>query len=1616
MTHVRRLGVAGVLLTLAALISTTHVWGEPDKGKKVVVGEKPGVPKIDSEDEPSASRFADHNVLRYDTATKEPLIGWQVQPTLNPVPARPRDLLILLDNSASQARGPLQNARLLAEELLKNLGDEDTAAVWMANVEPKKLTKKFEGKGKHEDVFKALKQEYPSGASNLKKVIAEGIKSFGDDDGRQRAIILMGDGMSVAGPIDGDVLSQLTNEMVKKEIAFYSVPLGVRLDPITLHGMATCTGGAVVRMKRGKGAEQFVKDLNTAMSVPVLYPETVKFTDNVAEIFPLKLPPLRADAATLLVGKLAKVAPVGCTIVGKVSGREVRVDVSEAVPGDEIDNFFLATMIQQWREQKDRPALLKADRALAFIYEQNQLARAELLAQAEWALEKNEIDAASRLYDQTLELDPNSVDARAGKVIARQIKDGKLTREQLRKLIEPKGDDKIVRIDGKVRAAKVNREKLLALAQVKADDEKKDNPPPVLGEDRINQFKQRQVVEDQRNRELVRDAVFEAKRLLTVNPDAANDLLKRTLAGIQENPDISARAKISLADDLRNEIRTVIVLGDQNRRRVADRQQALAIAQERLGLAQEQKESDDRTRELMRNINQLMNKARIEVITGGEYYNRTVAIKAAEDLRRRLISDGKPIPPALNAAYGIAQADFHLTELNELRRLREQRYLLSFLEVERRHLPFPDEPPIEFPPAAKWKALTQNRKGKYESFRFLGQSSNKNLKRILDVMNTVEKEFAEIAADPQTKFGNLLNAISTKYSRAGENPPFYLTFEINVPAFEAEGVKEVSELAIVGEKALPRLVNVTLSTYLRRILDRTTEKGPVPSGATFVIRKEADLPIIVNSYDERDLPPAPHYVVEITTGIFAARHKETVAYSVADLVTPIPQAANKGAVQQSATLFGQFGMQGGVAGQFGAGQQQFGGAGLALGGAGLALGGAGLALGGAGLALGGAGLALGGAGLALGGAGLALGGGGVLAGGAAGVQGMNNFGVGGGQAGFQGGQMGQLGNIGGQFGFQGGTQEGILIQTIRQLVGEPGDWAGIVPGLAGPGMLPGGPGDPTAPADPIAGTLNNNQLGYFPSALALVVKGTSLIHSRTTRASVSGMGGPPAGGAAANMGAAPGIQRGDVIVIGGPRDPNRRVLGAGGKEEPVVKDPKKKPFKSDLDPRVAWQEALEKGTDLGPLDPGMIVATVDFLMMLNKYDQAAEFLKANLRQGVVVRPWVFETLAICLKESNASEEEIERAEVALADLEPQDAEGFLKASHAMASMKRWDRALAFCRQASILEPNAPQSYADALNYAESARDVDAMEWAASSLLKQDWPRKSGDMHQKAVQKLNAMSKQLGDDRVKDAERLKNAIVTHQQRDLIIKLRWAGTADLDLKVEEPTGSICSTLQKQSPGGGTLIGDTLSDKNSEMYIAAQAFRGKYKITVDRIWGEPSDNKAQIQVIRHQGTDKESSQVFTLNLKDESSMVLDLTEGRRTQAAAVPPSSLQQTSEDLEPGASHQDLMSRLTSLADPEITGSARGRVRGAVGSPFATPAEEQPMDFKAEAAREGRKGERLTQNRVAPVINTDVSFTTQTIVSPDRTQVRVTLNPVFNNFVSKMNVRPAISIIPGGPKP
>ena len=1529
MFAVRRLFAVGSVLMLFGLLASTHLWGQAGKRTPTLLDstepKRPVDPGVDSYEaaEMSLSRFADQPlVLYHQPDQKETLLALQVKPPLKAVPPRPRDCLVLIDTAAHMAGGDLQTAQTLLHTFLRQLGNEDRIALWTVNTKHHDLTNGFQTSQNLKTALKKLSEEYPAGAVNLRDALPEAIKLFDGKQDRQHVLLFLGSGQSLAGPLDAELRASLCKEMTANHIAFYSVPLGGHLDPYNLHGLANCTGGKVVRYGLGNTPDKWAAQLFEALNQPVLYDSEIQLPPQVAEVLPTKLPPLRPDVPTLLIGKCAggaaqKEGRFDYTLTGKVNGEEVHIAVSEKTPLPDEDNYFLVNMFEQWRTQKDRPALLQADRALDFAFQTNQLARADLVIQAEWALEKKEIDAAARLFQRALQADPTSARAKAGLKLVDELRSGKKSMDDLKNWLQFKKGETFTRFQ-QGRRILLPAEQLFVDADQKEAD-KKDKPPlaPDQAEqNRLNEVRGRQAIIDQQQKEIVDDAIRQANQMVATRPDDAHEFLKRTLDSVRTNPDISNEMRASLSQRLERAIQNVDIRGAVVKRNQEEALRLMAAANARATIGAQERMEQDAIRARMRVYHNLMDQARYQP-----------AYRQAQAIRQDLIDQGLPVPPAVTGGYTTGLVAYHLREVQELRRIRQERWLATLLEVDRSHIPFPDEPPVEFPPAATWKALSELRKGRYESATFGADLPERGIRLRQTLSQEINYEGLE---DPRATLSDALEQLSKRYG---------LTFDINEKAFEMDQLKDVARTPISDPTPIPPM-RTTLSTVLRKILRRV----PAPSGTTYLIRRD---------------------VIEITTGTFAAAEKTVRVYPVADIVTPLPMSFNPLMLMGSATIFGlSAGALGGFAGIGGL-------AGLGALGIRGGLGMAGLA----GMAgLGGLGGIGGIAGLGGGGFNqLGVGGG---MGGAQGFQGnfqgAANQGFGG-IIGFGGQQLGQFGNLGGQFGLQGGDQSQMLITLIRQVVGRPRDWAINFDPITG---QPINPLDDQANA-PEGLNQENNQLGFFPPAEALVVKGSSTIHTRPSNLIINPN---------APMAALP------------KRDPKIQV--AGGAEE-----------RPDLDPKKIWQEALVKGVK----NRGLIIATADFLVLANKFDHAVEFLKANLRQGIVVEPWVYKALAVALRLSGGSIEDIERAEVSPADMEPKNARGYLEAAAILAQDEKYGLALAFCRQAALLEPGTPYAYEEALGYAELARDPKAMQWAAGNLLSRDWPVENKALHERAWQKVEALSKLLAQQGRKDeAERLADALAETSRRDLVIKLNWQGDADLDLHVLEPTGSLCSPLHRQTIGGGVLIGDSLADMTSETYLAAEAFSGDYEIEIEKVWGHPLNNKAQLKIIHHQGTPDEREQLLTVELKSRHSerIKVKLEQGRRTEAAYVPPPSAQKKPDTAATAPDNPDkVLHKLRVLADPEVTGVGRSITGDLVSQ--GRPVLPNPPPTRGVSKEVPDKDCTLYQTRIKPFVQNALDVTASAVLSADRRYLRLSVTPVFNTVKVAPNTPVVVNpTIPG----
>jgi tetratricopeptide (TPR) repeat protein len=654
-----------------------------------------------------------------------------------------------------------------------------------------------------------------------------------------------------------------------------------------------------------------------------------------------------------------------------------------------------------------------------------------------------------------------------------------------------------------------------------------------------------------------------------------------------------------------------------------------------------------------------------------------------------------------------------------------------------------------------------------------------------------------------------------------------------------------------------------------------------------------------------------------------------------------------------------------------------------------------------------------------------------------GMGGMNMMGMGGMMMGMAGGGMlgggipGAINCLGfnqfnGGLGMVGATMNQGLILLIQQLVA-PGEWGpqrcrtmqplygfpGNNLGIPG-GTLPGGPPPPTEEGGPAADIRNSNTIGFYAPALALVVRGTSRIHTNL-------MGGLVTSKKPADAGEV-GVRPGRVAAVKPDKGKIVDVANAQGE---------------DLDPTKVWQEALAQGVE----DPGLIIACADFLFEHGKFEHAAEFLKADLRQGILVRPWVYEALAIALEASKTgSPEEIQRARLSAIALDPQDARGYLKAARAVADQRQYTRALAFCKEAAKLEPNSPHPYADALAYAEQGKDADGMAWAAGGLLSQEWPADGPRLHLTAQARLDALAADLdGEQHKADAERLRGVVGKARRRDLVVKLIWeagvSGAADLELEVKEPCGSVCSSELRQSPGGGAWTGNLIPvskrgavtvavdeslKKPFATYAAARAFPGTYEVTVRRIWGAPLGGRARLEIIQHQGTPDETRRIETVRVDNKTTLKVTLKDGRRTQVAPVAPDATVRRAELKDEVVKERRILEKLRDIADPYYAGEGPARMSGGVGlARYGVRAEDVGARTPtAEQLKRKADEQPVFQGAVAPLSGWSGNLTTTATVSADRRYVRLNVSPVFVSGFGSGLSRPTfnLSSIPGGVVP
>lgn len=517
---------------------------------------------------------------------------------------------------------------------------------------------------------------------------------------------------------------------------------------------------------------------------------------------------------------------------------------------------------------------------------------------------------------------------------------------------------------------------------------------------------------------------------------------------------------------------------------------------------------------------------------------------------------------------------------------------------------------------------------------------------------------------------------------------------------------------------------------------------------------------------------------------------------------------------------------------------------------------------------------------------------------------------------------------------------------------------------------------------------------------------------------MGGMGGGMGGGMMGGMGGMGGGMMGGMGGMGGgmggmggmfavPDDTTRTPSAAKAASTPANKSLAITHGSSSVNVD-AWVAKLQTANDeqRAALDAQVRQAVQEKVELAQAYLEAKDTAKAKAEFEKVIgliggllgagypQPWMYQALSLGMEACDYPAAEIKRVLLSSLDFNGNTNQAFGVAQYlARKGMK--NEALELLHDLATADPNRYEVFALALPLAEELQDVDALRWVCVGVISKVWPQEHAKLFDRASLAARATQlrlKQLG--RIVEAEVFAEQIKTALIRDVVVRVNWTGKADLDLRVKEPAGSVCSISNPITISGGVLLGDTSSsntkssiDGYSEFYACPQGYAGQYEVLIRRVWGEVSGGKATVEVYTNYGTSDQTYWIQQVDLSEKDALVqVDVKTGHRqepiveaqlanirqkqievgqTVLGQFAGNSASSTSSDSNNLATYQRLLAIASQNAGPGF-GFPIGR--GAVGyRPVITTIPEQAT--------------------IAPI----------SVISADRRYVRITPNPIFSQI-------------------
>lgn len=298
---------------------------------------------------------------------------------------------------------------------------------------------------------------------------------------------------------------------------------------------------------------------------------------------------------------------------------------------------------------------------------------------------------------------------------------------------------------------------------------------------------------------------------------------------------------------------------------------------------------------------------------------------------------------------------------------------------------------------------------------------------------------------------------------------------------------------------------------------------------------------------------------------------------------------------------------------------------------------------------------------------------------------------------------------------------------------------------------------------------------------------------------------------------------------------------------------------------TAWDELLTTQV----VSSGVLSEAVAILHDRRKYDAAIEGIQSAIRNDQAAA-WMYDVLALEMKLAKRPPAEIARVLESRIDFANADIPQLLIAVALLSRFEAWDEAMRICREATELNPQLSEPWLLARSVADKSKNPEHRIWARCGILQYVWTDDSAALHEEARKVITEIAAQLDSDgNSPQAERVRERLRDAARIDLMLVLRWVGSADLDLIVTQPNGEQCSFQKRITTDGARLTHDDPGSssegnaKRHEQYVCRVAQTGQYTATVRFVVGKASAGTAVLDIVRNSGTPQETRVTQTVKL---------------------------------------------------------------------------------------------------------------------------------------------------------